>query len=325
MNIFFPPNRCVMKRDMFYVLNLSNDVSTMDVSTMDASTMAMYLASSGIPIRVHRWDSSGADDLWLLSDGSGGAWASLHHIHFADLMSVTPEPEISFRDESKIVIRPKLGGLQILWEGLRMRRGWNVIPLSDPRAGGLDGVIAVEGEEGLQAVLAFRVWRKRKIVLYKPWIDPQEFPLSEVPMNGVEIAYSEDMTLMSVVGHFEGSNMAALFILSKDRVSYLRHVNEKSPDHICAAFPIPAGAWDGLQVNGLGVILARAREDMTLSFTLQVFEGTFGKSSRGPVLEKTIVEGVRGTVPPRPNARVSPDRRFLAVELSHSLHIFSLA
>jgi hypothetical protein len=318
MKIFFLPSVCVLKETLLaatLVFDLSSDRPVQEKT---------YLTIQGIPIRVHRRNQNAEEELWLMSSWSGQLGerqalllrAHLLDTHRPGFLAFSGENRISFRDKSAIVLDRDGFGLQILWKGQWTRGRENVIPISDPQTGSLDGVIAIEGKDGLQAVLAVRVWgEERHIVLYKPdgMLMPRPFLGSR--MNGIEIAHSGGKILMSIVGNIGDKDKATLFLLPERRV--LWEMETKRPDHICAAFPIPAGTWGGLQRDGIGVILARSAEDKSVSFLLQAFEAD-AKADKRPALEIPISDLVfgsaHGPLHPWPEARVSPDRRFLVVE-----------
>jgi len=317
MKIFFLPSVCVLKETLL-AATLVFDLSS------DRPVQETYLTIRGIPIRVHRWNQNAEEELWLMSSWSGqlgGREALLLRAHLLDahrpgFLAFSGEDRIGFRDESAIVLDRDGFGLQILWKGQWKRGRENVIPISDPQTGSLDGVIAIEGKDGLQAVLAVRVWgEERHIALYKPdrMLMPRPFLGSR--MNGVEIAHSGGKILMSIVGNIGDKDKAALFLLPERRV--LWEMETKRPDHICAAFPILAGTWGGLQRDGIGVILARSAKDKPVSFLLQAFEAD-AKADKRPALEIPISDLAFGSAHrplyPWPEARVSPDRRFLVVE-----------
>jgi len=275
---------------------------------------ATYQAPRVIPIRVHRWGNTDAEELWFLSNE---AKPSLSRVYVTGFPSLAAEEGIVFSGEARIV--PAQDGLRILWEGWQRAKAAHRVPLSDPYTGRLEGVVAIEGSNGLQAVLVLRSWYRRCLMLYERGKRPVVFPevgANGVEINGVEIARREQDVLLSVIEKRE----VRLFILPGWK-SLLKFKAEPS-DIICAAFPVPAGAWREMQKDGIGVILARSEKSEEgkprAYFALRIFD----------IDERTVLEMQIGSVDaspdPQPYARVSPDRRFLVVESPYFRQVFRL-
>ena len=304
-DIFFPEQGlCVTMRG-------SGELSVWELT--NGTLRATYQVPRVIPIRVHRWGNTNAEELWFLSNETN---LSLSRAHIEGFLSLATKKEIVFSGEARIV--PAQDGLQILWGGRQRDKGDHHVPLSDPYTGRLERVVAIEGSNGLQAVLVLRSWYRQCLMLYERDEPPVPFPevgANGVEINGVEIARREQDVLVSVIEKRE----VRLFILPGWK-SPLKFEPEP-PNIICAAFPVPAGAWREMQKDGIGVILARSEKKEgkpRAYFALRIVD-----SDGRTVLEKQI-GSVDASLDPQPYARVSPDRRFLVVESTYFRQVFRL-
>ena len=295
MSIFFPSHRMCVTSD-----EIERTKRLHILELPDESVRATYQIPAGIYVRVHRWGED-TEELWLASGGMHGA--SLLRFDFSGFLSLTNEAQIDFPDGSRIV--PARNGLRIQWGGRLSDKSSDFAPLSDPRAGDLEGIIAIEGPGGLQAVLVPRVGETDFLVLHEPGKSPLFLSFAGVRMNRVEIARSEQGVLIAITN----KSVAKLFLLSRQRP--LCKIEGAPSSEICAAFPIPAGTG-GVGRDRVGVISARFErlegKGWSTILMSQVFE-----ANGSLVSEAEIPESAHEYQLLQLNARVSPDRRWLVV------------